>query len=173
MNMRHILGITEDDFYQEYYKTAEYIFKIILPPLGTKEDIEEGVQDVLLEVMNHPEKYDESRGGMKNYIKVIARSKAILMKKRLTGKQTVPLQEDFMIAYHDELLTQELIRDLIKNLKPKERQLFTMRFIYQMSIEEIAKELNKSRGTIDTALSRLRKKMMVQLKCQNIEVEGV
>ena len=78
-----------------------------------------------------------------------------------------------MITYHDEVLTQEFIRDIIKNLKPKERQLFTMRFLYQMSIEEIGTKLNKSRGTVDTSLSRLRKKLLTQLKEHDIEVKEV
>lgn len=173
MELQGVLGHTEEHFYQEYYKTAEYIFRMILPPIGSREDIEEGVQDVLLEVMNHPEKYDATRGGIKNYIRVIARSKAIFMKKRLMKKQTLPLEEDILITYHDEVLTQEFIRDIIKNLKPKERQLFTMRFLYQMSIEEIGTKLNKSRGTVDTSLSRLRKKLLTQLKEHDIEVKEV
>lgn len=163
MNFEKIMGITEEKFYRDYYKTAEYIFKMILPPIGKEEDIEEGVQDVLLEVMHHPEKYDQSRGGLKNYIRVISRSKALYMKKKLSLKQTIPLEEDFMVSYQDELFTQELVRTIIQNLKPSERQLFTLRFLYQMPIDEIATQLGKNRRSIDTALTRLRKKIEKQL----------
>lgn len=171
MSFEQIIGITEEQFYRDYYKTAEYIFKMILPPIGKEEDIEEGVHDVLLEVMNHPEKYDQSRGGLKNYLRVVSRSKALHMRKKLSSKKTIPLQEDFMISYHDELFTQELIKTIIQNLKPDERRLFTLRFLYQMPIEEIATQLGKNRRSIDTALSRLRKKITKQLK--EHEIEGV
>ncbi|MGL4336832.1 MAG: sigma-70 family RNA polymerase sigma factor [Turicibacter sp.] len=173
MNFEKQMGVSKEEFYYDYYKTAEYVFKMMLPPVGTKEDIEEGVADVLLEVMNHPEKYDVSRGGIKNYIRVIARSKALLMRRKIIKKQTIPLSEDFMISYTDEVLTKEFITDLIKNLKPKERQLFTMRFLYQMPVEDIAIQIGKSRGNVDTSLTRLRKKLKDELIKHEIDVKEV
>jgi RNA polymerase sigma-70 factor (ECF subfamily) len=61
--------------------------------------------------------------------------------------------EDNMIR----LETNEIIADVISELKPFHRSLIDMRYFKNMSYEEISKKLNKPIGTIKTGLFRARK----------------
>ena len=61
--------------------------------------------------------------------------------------------EDNMI----KLETNEIIADVISELKPFHRSLIDMRYFKNMSYEEISKKLNKPIGTIKTGLFRARK----------------
>jgi len=60
--------------------------------------------------------------------------------------------EDNMIR----LETNEIIADVISELKPFHRSLIDMRYFKNMSYEEISKKLNKPIGTIKTGLFRAR-----------------
>lgn len=61
--------------------------------------------------------------------------------------------EDNMIR----LETNEIIADVISELKPFHRLLIDMRYFKNMSYEEISKKLNKPIGTIKTGLFRARR----------------
>ena len=61
--------------------------------------------------------------------------------------------EDNMIR----LETNEIIANVISELKPFHRSLIDMRYFKNMSYEEISKKLNKPIGTIKTGLFRARK----------------
>ena len=61
--------------------------------------------------------------------------------------------EDNMIR----LETNEIIADVISELKPFHRSLIDMRYFKNMSYEEISKKLNKPIGTIKTGLFRARR----------------
>ena len=61
--------------------------------------------------------------------------------------------EDNMIR----LETNDIIADVISELKPFHRSLIDMRYFKNMSYEEISKKLNKPIGTIKTGLFRARK----------------
>jgi len=68
--------------------------------------------------------------------------------------------EDNMIR----LETNEIIADVISELKPFHRSLIDMRYFKNMSYEEISKKMNKPIGTIKTGLFRARKNLFNLIK---------
>ncbi|OUN41690.1 hypothetical protein B5G26_10640 [Anaerotignum lactatifermentans] len=60
-----------------YSRLLWSIVGAVLSQVGTTEDMEECVADVFIDLWEHPQKYDESRGGLKAWLSVIARNKAI------------------------------------------------------------------------------------------------
>lgn len=173
MEMACQTDIDYGEFYTQYYDISKYTAYNILNGIGSAEDVEECVNDALYEVMINYQKYDESRGSMKTYIRVVTRSKALYKRKRLQAYKTLPLDDDIEIICHDEdrLIYEDLIKGLVMNLKPKEKSIFTMRFLLHMPSKDIAKELRCSVGAVDKRILRLKKKLMIRLNELNIEVE--
>lgn len=60
-----------------YSRLLWSIVGAVLSQVGTTEDMEECVADVFIDLWEHPQKYDESRGNLKAWLSVIARNKAI------------------------------------------------------------------------------------------------
>lgn len=155
----------ENIFYHTYMSTATYIARNILRGVGSEEDIEECVNDALCKALLSMEKYDESRGTVKTYVGIITRSTALAKRKQILNHETVSFAEAFEITYEPdfELEYKELVQSIIKGLKEKEQELFTLHFLLQMPAEDIAKRLHITRGAVDTRINRLRKKITWQL----------
>ena len=71
-----------------YSRLLWSIVGAVLSQVGTTEDMEECVADVFIDLWEHPQKYDESRGGLKAWLSVIARNKAIDRYRQKTKIQT-------------------------------------------------------------------------------------
>lgn len=162
---QHRIGnMSQEEMYCAYAPIASLVCQRILYPLGTKEDVEELVQDVMCHLLTHPEKYDEDRAGFSTYVAVVARSRALNMRKKLSRMKTVPMEGVLELGWEDnravekEALT-DLISRTLKSLKPKEQKLFSMRFLYHMTISEIAEYSGSSRAAVDIKICRLRKKL--------------
>lgn len=159
-----ILNIGQEELYRACAPVAGLVSQRILYPFGTREDVEEVVQDVICHLLTHPEKYDRDRAGLKTYVAVLARSRALNLRKKLSREQTIPMEGILEIGSEDNrIMEKEELKDLIsctlKALKPKEQKLFAMRFLYHMTIAEIAEQDGLSRAAVDIRICRLRKKL--------------
>lgn len=161
--------------YDQYAPVARQVINRILYPAGSREDVEELVQDVMWELLEHPEKYQEERGSLTVYVAVLSRSRALNARKKLGCLRTVPMEGMMELGYEDsrlvkELELKELVGRILASLKPREQRLFTMRFLYHMTIEEIAVHLKCSRGAVDVRISRLRRKLETLFAAQGITI---
>lgn len=152
------------ELYNRCAPVARQVVGRILCAVGSSEDVEELVQDVMWELLEHPEKYDESRGNLTTYTAVLSRSRALNARKKLLNSRTIPLEGILELGYEDnraveELELKELVSRILTSLKPREQKLFTMRFLYHMTIEDIAGQGGCSRRAVDIRLSRLRRKL--------------
>lgn len=154
----------QEELYHRYAPVARQVIKRILCPIGSQEDVEELVQDVMWELMEHPDKYEKDRGSLSTYVAVLSRSRALNYRKKLRDIRTVPIEGMLEIGYEDnrcmeEMELKELVGRILRSLKPKEQKLFAMRFLYHMTIHEIAGHMGCSRGAVDLRISRLRRKL--------------
>lgn len=158
----------------QYEKLLTVIVRAILGESGTAEDIEECVQDIFAEYLRAPQKLDRSRGEEKTYLCVLARSRARSLRKRLAARSGVTLDEELMLTAPDEMERAQ-VRDALcaalSGLTGEERRIFTLRFVYQWSIEETACELGLSPTNITTRTARLRKKLQKLLALQGLGTE--
>ncbi len=150
--------------YQTYAPVARQVCSRILYPVGAPEDVEELVQDVMYQLLAHPEKYDQERASLGTYVAVMARSRALSRRKQLSGTRTVPMEGVLELGYEDNRALEQaemraLVQSVLGQLKQKEQQLFAMRFLYHMSIVEIAGKLGISRRAADIRICRLRKRL--------------
>lgn len=157
----------------QYEKLLTVVVRAILGESGTAEDIEECVQDVFAEYLRSPQKLDETRGEEKTYLCVLARSRARSLRKRLTARSGVTLDEELMLTAPDEMeraQVRDALRTALSGLTSEERRLFTLRFVYLWSIEETAHALGLSPTNVTTRTARLRKKLQKLLALQGLAV---
>lgn len=161
----------EEDLYARYFPLARATAARFLQGMGSGEDVEEVADDVMLELMEHPENYDGSRGGVSTYVCVLARSRALNRRRALTRRACLPLEEDILVESGggpDDALTREGVRAAVLALNPSERQLFTLKYVYEYTGAEIAGRLGIAEGAVHTRVCRLRAKLIRLLHRQGI-----
>jgi RNA polymerase sigma-70 factor (ECF subfamily) len=152
-------------FYYKYEPKIRVIVSGILIHANQPNDIDDCINTVFLKIMEKLRQYDETRGSMEAFVAVIARSAAlnycksnIRKSKELIGDENL----DYLsspIEYQNEAETKLLVENIIAKLNGQEKLLFTMRFLYYETPEEIAKILQIKRNTADKRISRLKNKI--------------
>jgi len=167
MEMENANNISEinNDFYEKYSPQIRAIVTRILNNANQRQDIDDCVNIVFLELMERLQQYNETRGSMSAFVTIITRSIALNYCKSnrykigyLTSDDTI----DFLsepLEFENEVEFNMLIEKIHAKLNEKENILFTMRFILFYTPEEIAKTLKITRNAVDIRVNRLKKKI--------------
>jgi len=166
-------GIFEinDSFYEKYNPQIKAIVSRILKNARQAGDIDDCVNAVYVELIEKLHQYNETRGTIGAFVAIIARSTALDYSRgnmRRGGELIGDDNIDFLsepIAFEDKVEFEMLVKNIKDKLNERETVLFTMRYIYYYTPEEIAKAFKISRGTVDKRVSRLKskiKKLLIQ-----------
>ena len=149
-----------------YSRLLWSIVGAVLSQVGTTEDMEECVADVFIDLWEHPQKYDESRGGLKAWLSVIARNKAIDRYRQKTKIQTIPLEETVLaqMGVEPEMENREGLQEALAELTEEEREILLRRYVYQQKTKEMAVALGLSVKQIENRLYRIKAKMRKQME---------
>jgi len=154
-----------NDLYNKYNLDIRAIVAKILYYSNQERDIDDCVNDVYLKLIENLQKYNETRGSMAAFVAIIARSAALNYCKGNLRKLNESIGDEKFdvlsdpINVEDEIEFKILIENITKKLKKEERILFTMRYIYYFTPEEIAKEFNINLGTAYKRITRLKNKV--------------
>ena len=168
--MEMIWGLTDEELDLRCRPVAMATAAALLRGLP-REDVEECANDVMFRLLSRREEYDPARGSLECYVRVMARSEA-LSRRRRAGPAALPLEEELYITGGPEEYIGDIVEGMVESLSQRERALFTLRFLYGMESRELARRLGMTRGGVDVALLRLRRKLKKQLAQQGIQVEG-
>jgi len=153
------------DIYSKYNLDIRAIVAKILYYSNQERDIDDCVNDVYLRLIENLQQYNETRGTMAAFVAIIARSTALNyckgnMRKlnELIGDENIDVLCD-PINVEDETGFKILIENITKKLKHEERILFTMRYVYYFTPEEIAKEFSINLGAAYKRITRLKNKV--------------
>lgn len=124
-----------------------------------KEDIEEVIQDVFLKLWKKREELTAVRS-FEAYLFRMAKNQLIDLKKQHSSQQRIiakitPRQNVYDESVHDKLVYSEyhkLAKAALDLLTPQRRKIFEMRVEEEMSIDEIASQLNISRSAVKKQL---------------------
>ncbi|WP_283122566.1 sigma-70 family RNA polymerase sigma factor [Anaerotignum lactatifermentans] len=149
-----------------YSRLLWSIVGAVLSQVGTTEDMEECVADVFIDLWEHPQKYDESRGGLKAWLSVIARNKAIDRYRQKTKIQTIPLEETVLaqMGVEPEMENREGLQEALAELTEEEKEILLRRYVYQQKPKEMAVALGLSVKQIENRLYRIKAKMRKQME---------
>lgn len=150
------------------------IIQSILKEKGSREDIEECVADVFIYLWQHPDYFDPKRGTLKNYLCLIAKSKALDKYRKLSKSQDVHISLDFIpqeemtmpipffsINFNSILINCEY-EDLYKVLdilSPDDKEILLRRYVGGEKPSHIAKDLGVPTKSIINNLYRSKNKL--------------
>lgn len=126
--------------------------------LDSKEDAEDLVEEILTKVYKNMTSFDDSKSSLKTWVYSIARNSLIdFIRSKKDNFELSDSIEDESINIDDITETQlnaESLKQALLKLSDFERQLVEMRFISEMSYDEIAVVTGKNSGALRVNLSR-------------------
>ena len=158
-------------FREIYARYSQVVFNLAFRMLRSREEAEEVVQEIFLQVWNKADSYDAGRGAISTWIVNIARSRSI-DKLRTLGyrEQTTELIEervnsksDLSRIIEDREESRKVIREALDSLPDNQRIAIEMVFFEGLTHIEAAERLNEPVGTIKTRIrlgvSKLKEKI--------------
>lgn len=151
---------------------GDLVNAIIIRILGNDNplDIQECVSDVFVKLWQYNASFNSKKGTLKSYIATIARNEALRRLKKLKKNKTV--NSDFLDSnepYTDlsnELVAQDKlnnINEILYLLQDIDYHIFTHRYMYGESLDQIAYELDLDKKCVENKLYYTKKKVQKQL----------
>jgi len=138
----------------------------ILKNTGTVQDIEECVADVFIEVWKNPNKFNPDKGDITLYLKMIAKSKALNLHRKLRTKvPAVPFDDEIGLVYSS--VEQEVINNIsageimseISALKEPDREIFYRRHCFGQKPKDISLCMKLPEREVRNRLYQSKKKL--------------
>lgn len=154
-----------------YLDNIYYIASSIITNYGKKEDIQECVSDILYDIWENIDKFDENRGSFKTFILIRSKYKALDYKRKLINKSE-NLKEEYIEdanslnisdtpKYNNEILD-EVIK-IIKSFKDPDKTYFYLRYFRDYDLHSIAKKFEDTKSGVENRLYRCRLKIKNKL----------
>lgn len=153
-----------DAFAQMYDLYVTQIYRFIYFKVATRQDAEDLTSEVFLKTWNYIVEKDEPVENFKALLYRIARNLVIDFYRSKAKKEYVR-EEEVLINIQDER-QQSFLEDIdtkasiqnveviLRKVKDEYREVIILRFIEELSINEISKILNKSKGSVRVTLHR-------------------
>lgn len=142
---------------------GDYINTIVRNNLKTISNYqEECINDIFLAIWLNIKSFDIKKNTFKNWVGVVSKHKTIDYKRKYLNDLKYENIPENLKVIDENLLNQEIkdgIDDLLKHLSEKDKKLFIKRYVDDMDIETIAKEMNTEPFNIYSRISRGKKKL--------------
>lgn len=165
--------MTFEEAYEECY---EVVYKAVYMRLLSRENTEDVVQETFIKAMNSWDSFDESKASVKTWLCTIAKNTMINYvrgnKKHENSSFDEMSEAGFEVGVVDnelESLADDDAREayeLLKPLKPEDRELLIMRYVEEMSYKEIAEKVGSNDRAVAKKVERLLK------KCREMNLKG-
>lgn len=149
------------ELYQHHVHT---LLSFIWRYVRTREDAEDVLLEVFLAAMERNALQSLSEGEQLAWLRRVAHNKCIDVHRRAQRRPAVPLDSVLEMLYEDEekapeqlaLRTEEYarLRDILEHLPEQQQAVVRLHFGYGMRGPEIARQLNKSEGSVRKLLAR-------------------
>lgn len=139
-----------------YRKYASELFRYVRKNIGVKEDCEEIIQDIFLDIWARREKLDHVTN-LEGYLYKMVRYKVIrYFQHKSVVKKFEKHYRLFEVLYEDSQMEetkkttfQERITSCLSDLPERCQEAFRLRFLENLSNGEIAKRMNISKTTVE------------------------
>ena len=164
----------------KYSAIVNGVVRKVLLPLENNGLIEECISDIFFSVWNNIDKFSGENEKFKNWIAGISKYKAIDYYRKYSNekyktsdidkhtlKDNKSIEEDIILG-----IETRRVLDLINLLKEPDKSIFVMKFLFGYSSRKISEKLGIGEGTINTKVSRARKKLRAKYNTTLEEVEN-
>ncbi|MCL2353305.1 MAG: sigma-70 family RNA polymerase sigma factor [Defluviitaleaceae bacterium] len=121
----------------DYSKLLWMVVSSILNNSATREDIEECISDVFVQLWKNPKAFDPTKGSLKNFLVVIAKSKALDAYRKLSKVKIVELdcaiksKDEDLLDYIINKETSQALFAAIKSLAEPNREIVLRRYFFE------------------------------------------
>ncbi len=146
--------------YEELVRRHEAVlYAVCVRLLGTKEDAEDVSQDVMLKVFSSIQRF-EGKSSFKTWLLRIANNACIdrLKKKAVADRYNESLRHE-SLAYAEPNHDDDHALQLLRQVSEDERQVLVLRFVADLSLQEIANSLDLSLSATKMRLYRATEKL--------------
>ncbi len=176
----------ESQLYKGIFSRSEKAFELVIDSyskllwvvvssvLTRREDVEECVSDVFVDLWNEPKKFDPKKGSLKTFLVVKAKSKAIdKYRKNLKNDNVLDLGEYVGVASSDsgsgydevtEFDAYEKLYDAIRNLEEPNREILVRRFFLEEKPLKISSNMGLPIKEVENRLYRGKQQLKKALK---------
>ena len=163
-----IMAGNEEAFAQIVDKYSKLLWVIaggILGSIGTEQDIEECVSDVFIEIWKKPKAFKKQRGTLKNFLAVIAKSKALDRYRALSKMKIVEIDEvinlsdDGLLGY---VIDREMYAELyeaINLLSEPNKEIIIRRYFFEEKPACIAEKISMPLKEVENRLYQSKQKL--------------
>lgn len=149
--------------YRVYWRT---LYTVAHGVLHEREDAEDCVHDVLVDVWARKTSYRPERGTLRTFLVVCVRNAALTRKRSATRHreiETAVYAQQSNVEVVDFVAISQL-RSALLTLPPEQLRALTLAFFGQRTHTEIARELDVPLGTVKSRLSLAIKKLYARLR---------
>jgi RNA polymerase sigma-70 factor (ECF subfamily) len=150
------------------------LFAYIMRLMNHRDEAHDITQDVFLKAYKNIHRFDTDRK-FSSWIYRIAHNESVNWLKKKTRAKVESLESHvengFQLAgstdVHEQLVSKEaqkLVREAIQTLPNKYQEVMEMRYLDQLSYDEISKKLDKPVNTVGTLINRAKKKLALELE---------
>jgi len=141
------------------------ITAIVRKHLGTLKSYEEEcVNDVLLAVWHHINRFDSEKNTFKNWVAAVAKYKAIDYQRKYIKTQHEALGEAEFDEKAGGNVQVDDVEELLGHLNEGDRELFKAYYLQEVELKQIAKKQKTTISNLYNRLSRGRKKLKAIFK---------
>jgi RNA polymerase sigma-70 factor (ECF subfamily) len=164
---------------QLYDRYRVILFGLLLRILHNREEAEDVLQEVFLQIWRRAADFDENRGRPFTWLVTLARSRAIDRLRSLAARDRVALagarepSEEVSDAVDDALKSEQksVVTTALAQLPEEQQQPLLLAYYDGLTQSEIAKKLNAPLGTVKTRMRAGLKKLREQLGKKNAGFE--
>lgn len=159
--------MTRSEFEHIAATLRQKVLKVGLLFFGSQDDAEDAAQETMVQLWRYCEQIDASRNIEALAIRV-AKNCCVSMYRRNRPTPSLSLYGRERGSSPQEILeakdTERMLEEALDLLKPRERQLFEMRQLEGLSVDEISSETGIPKLSITAMVSAARKKVFIELK---------
>ena len=144
-------------FNRVFMDYSDKVYQFCYFRVGNASCAEDLVEDIFSKVLENQTNFDESKASIKTWIFNIARNTVIdyLRSNKVVSELTETHSDDSCIASDANVqLNTELLYKALNQLSDSDRELIEMKYIQDLSYNEISEILNKSNGALRVSLNR-------------------
>lgn len=142
------------ELYEQY---GQHVYNMAMHVLRNPTTAEEITQDIFFQIWNKPEQWDPEKGALRSWMLAITRYRAIdwlRREQRRPSLNAVDFDELANLLGSPEMVggaqydNGQILRKLLKELPPEQRQVINLAFFKGLTHSEIAEQLDEPLGTV-------------------------
>lgn len=156
-----------EKFTQEYSDLFEYLYRYVSVRLGHRHDAEDLVSDIFIKSYTRLADYEPDKGSLRQWLTGIAKNEILMHWRRKRPLVSLEITDDVMGSAHDphpsQLVDNQMLAEKIfSSLPPATKALVALRYVEDLSYEELSDMTGKQVPALRQFFSRLHRALRLE-----------